>query len=194
MNILGCNGSPRKGGNTFTVMEQLLKGAAMEGADVEQINLADYDIHGCVGCERCRIDTTCTRFHDDMHLLYPKIEKAEILVLGSPTYNYCMTPWMKCFIDRLYPYFNFTKNRPGPYTSSLAGLGKKALIFGICEQHSSHEMHYNIGAMRDAIKVVGYEILDTLSFTGHFTVDSIKKDTNETDRAYERGRTLARGF
>lgn len=52
-----------------------------------------------------------------MNLLYPKIEEAKGMVLGSPTYNYNVTSLMKTFIDRLYPYYNFTDDRPRGYSA-----------------------------------------------------------------------------
>ncbi len=172
-------------------MNEILKGAKEKGADVEYIHLPSLQIHGCIGCEKCRKDKTCTQFTDDMNLLYPLLEKADGIILGSPTYNYTMTPWMKCFIDRLYPYFDFTEQRPGPYTSRLANKGKKALIFGVCEQVEEKEMQYNVPLMADAIRVVGYEIEDTLYFTGHFKATSVSHNDEDIKRACEAGRLFA---
>ena len=191
MKIIGFNGSPRKGGNTSTIMKEMLKGAQEGGADIELIHLSDFHIEGCIGCEKCRKDKTCTQFYDGMHLLYPKIEQAQGIILGSPTYNYTMTPLMKCFIDRLYPYFDFSEQRPGPYSSRLANRGKRALIFGVCEQIAQEEMKYNIPVMRDAIHVVGYEIVGTLYFTGHFKANSASGDRETMQRAFVSGNTFA---
>ena len=103
MFIVGFNGSPRKAGNTGAIMKRMLEGAAARGAETAYFHLIAYHINGCIGCERCRIDKTCTQFYDGMHLLYEVIERADGIILGSPTYNYSMTPWMKAFIDRFYP-------------------------------------------------------------------------------------------
>jgi multimeric flavodoxin WrbA len=129
-----------------------------------------------------------------MHLLYPLIEEADALILGSPTYNYNMTSQMKSFIDRLYPYFDFTEPRPGPYSSRLAGLAKKALIFAVCEQNDPGENGYTALAMRDAIEAVGYEIFDKLVFPSHFYANSASKSTEDLDRAYDAGLRLAESF
>ncbi len=191
MKIIGFSASPRDNGNTSTIMKEMLKGAQFAGSVVQYIHLPSLHIMGCVGCERCRKDKTCTKFNDDMHTLYPLIELSDGIILGSPTYNYTMTPWMKCFIDRLYPYFDFTNPRPGPYSSRLANRGKRALIFGVCEQLSEKEMQYNVPLMADAIRVVGYEIVDTLYFTGHFKANSVSHNTEDLSRAYEAGRAFA---
>ncbi len=56
------------------------------------IHLHSLQINVCIGCEKCRKDKTCTQFNDDMNLLYPLLEEADGIILGSPTYNYTMTP------------------------------------------------------------------------------------------------------
>jgi FMN-dependent NADH-azoreductase len=124
----------------------------------------------------------------------PKIEKADGIILGSPTYNYNMTPWMKAFIDRLYPYFDFSQQRPGPYSSRLSGKGKKALVFGVCEQIDPKEMGYTIVAMRDAIKVVGYEIFAELAFPAHFYPGSVAKDPSSREKAESAGKAFTASF
>jgi multimeric flavodoxin WrbA len=175
-------------------MDSMLSGAESVGAQTQLVQLYAYSISGCIGCERCRKDKTCTQFLDGMHLLYPLIEEADALILGSPTYNYNMTSQMKSFIDRLYPYFDFTEPRPGPYSSRLAGLGKKALIFAVCEQNDPGENGYTAVSMRDAIEAVGYEIFDKLVFPSHFYANSASKSTEDLDRAYDAGLRLAESF
>jgi len=86
---------------TDLILNEILSGARESGIPTERIFLRDYAISPCIGCEKCRKDLTCTQFHDGMTLLYPKVEEAECLVLGSPVYNYNVTSFMKSFIDRL---------------------------------------------------------------------------------------------
>ncbi len=188
MNILAVSGSPRKGGNTSRIMKRIAAGAEKAGAAVTCVELCDYSIHGCIGCERCRKDRTCTRFLDGMHLLYQTIEYADGLVLGSPTYNYNMTHLMKIFIDRLYPYYNFTEQRPGPYSSRLGNQGKKALVFGICEQNDPKEAGYNVVSMADALEALGYEVTGREVFTSLFAYGAASKDDASLKRAEELGK------
>ncbi len=194
MKIVGFNGSPRKRGNTYTLMSEILRGAKEEGSDTQYIQLQSYHIEGCIGCEKCRTDKICTQFFDGMHLLYPLLEEADGIILGSPTYNYSMTPWMKCFIDRFYPFLDFTEQRPGPYSSRLGNRGKRALIFGVSEQVDPSEMHHNVDAMKDAIKAIGYEIEDTLYFSNHFKASSVFQSISSQVKAYEAGRLFVKSL
>ena len=192
MYIIGFIGSPRQGGNTATIMHSMLTGAKENGAKVEAIHLRSYHIEGCIGCERCRKEKTCTQFMDGMHLLYDKIDKADGIILGSPAYNYNVTPWMKAFIDRLYPFFDFSEVRPGPYTSRLANRGKGALAYGVCEQIDPKEVGYTVVSMHDSIAALGYAMANSLTFSSHFLPNSVKKSDKELKRAYQAGEDFVR--
>ena len=64
MKVLAVTGSPRKGGNTDTLVAELLCGAQSAGAEVEQVNLARLKIKGCVACDTCKKTGHCKQ-HDD---------------------------------------------------------------------------------------------------------------------------------
>ncbi len=187
--VLGISGSPRIGGNTDRIVQEFL--SAIPETDQEFVNLSRYSIESCIGCEFCRRDLTCTRFFDGMHLLYPKIESSRLLVIGSPTYNYNMTPQVKAFIDRLYPYFNFTEPRPGPYSSRLANKGKYAFVFTVCEQHDPKEAGYTVPALADALEALGYTIIGREIFPGLFSRQAASQNHQVLKRVYELGQTAA---
>lgn len=189
--ILGLGGSPRKGGNTDILLDHFLKGAGAAGASVRKVFLRDYAIHGCVGCEMCRKDRVCRRFQDGMQLLYPMIEESQGLVLGSPTYNYNVTPEVKAFIDRLYPIYNFNDNRPRGYTSQLAGQGRKAVVFAVCEQADSKDMGVTLPAMSGPLEALGYEVLREFPVLFSFEKGAVKQQPARLEEAVREGRRLA---
>ncbi len=191
MKTLLVSASPRPKGNSDTLLAEIARGIESKSVETEIVYLRDYAIHPCIGCEQCRRDKTCTRFYDGMHLLYPKIEACQGLVTASPAYNYNITAYMKAFIDRLYPYFEFTNPRPGPYTCRLASTYRALLTVGVCEQKEASEMGYTIPAMSEALKVMGYDLIDELAITRHFALGSVKKDTQALARAYKAGEQLA---
>lgn len=189
--ILGVGASPRKNGNTDILLDSFLKGAESAGAETKKVHLRAYSIESCIGCEACRKDVTCTKFHDDMELLYPVIEECKGLVLGSPTYNYNVTSDMKTFIDRLYPYYNFTNDRPRQYSSKLADQGRKAIVFSICEQSDIKEMGFALEAMEMPLEALGYEVIEKFPVTGYFDRGAVSKDTDILKRAFEAGKKMA---
>jgi multimeric flavodoxin WrbA len=101
---------------------------------------------------------------------------------------------MKAFIDRLYPYFDFTEPRPGPYTCRLAGAGRKATCLGVCEQLEEKELGVTLRALCDPLPPLGYEVLTEVTITGHFLRGSVKKDELALEKAEEAAEILARGL
>ena len=103
--VLGLAGSPRRGGNTETLLDWCLEAARTEGAEVVKFRLCDLDLHGCQGCDACRKDGVCIR-KDDMEKLYPHLRNADSIVLAAPTYFQGIPAVPKMMIDRCQPFWN----------------------------------------------------------------------------------------
>jgi len=54
MKILAFNGSPRRNGNTETLLDQAIAGAQERGAEVERFDLYTLQFSGCVSCFSCK--------------------------------------------------------------------------------------------------------------------------------------------
>jgi multimeric flavodoxin WrbA len=179
--VLLVSGSPRPGGNTDTILDMCATALHERSVPTVTVRLCDIELHPCTGCEACRKTKTCSRFSDGMTDLYPIIENCRGLIIASPTYNYTVTPEIKAFIDRYYPYFDFEEPRPGPYRPRLAGRGRLMIPIGICEQNEASEMRYTIPVMRDALEVIGYETVTEIAVTGHFYAGTVSGDSTAGD-------------
>jgi len=106
MRILAVLGSPRKGGNTEILVDEILKGAELKGHDTERLRLYDYEILPCLdcrGCKKAKSGYTCA-LSDGMGEIYAKLERSDLIIFGTPIYWYGPTAKMKLLIDRLRPY------------------------------------------------------------------------------------------
>jgi multimeric flavodoxin WrbA len=65
MKVIGVCCSPRKRGNTETMLREALAIAQGAGADVEFLTVAGKDIKHCDACETCRKTDRC-HIEDDM--------------------------------------------------------------------------------------------------------------------------------
>ncbi len=191
LKVLSISGSPRSGGNTDVLLECFSEGIASTGVQTETVFLRDYFIQPCVACEKCRKDETCTGLKDGMHLLYPKILESRGLVLGSPTHNYNVTAIVKAFIDRLYPFFEFSDDRPRKYSSRMAEQGRKAIVFSVSEQDEMGEVGFTLEAMGYPLTALGYEVVDDFSVTGFFDRGAVRMDQKLLELAEEKGQQLA---
>jgi len=192
--VLGIGGSPRKGGNSDVILQQILAGAANQQLPTESLHLRDVQYQGCIGCERCRKDKICTGLKDGMSFLYPNIIESQGLVLVCPTHNYNITAWMKAFIDRLYCFYNFTNDRPRSWSSRLAGQGRKAIIAAICEQENKKDMGFTLDAMRLPLEALGYEVTGELPVFSVFDKSKVKEHDEVMLQAEKLGAELARAL
>ncbi len=101
--ILALMASPRKGGNTDTLVSSLLKAAGENGADIEKIYLADHVIKPCVQCEYCHEDgASACNIADDFGAIAEKMAGADIIVLATPIWWSSMHSLLKLLLDRCY--------------------------------------------------------------------------------------------
>ncbi|MCF8097823.1 MAG: flavodoxin family protein [Desulfarculaceae bacterium] len=192
--ILAVGASPRASGNTDKLIAAAIKGAAVLcGSDT--VHLRDYTFSPCVGCEACRKTGACAKFHDGMTLIYPKLDQAQGLLLASPVHNYNVTAWMKAFIDRLYPYYIFTGERPGDWPSRLAGQGRKAALLAVSEQRPGEAgMDRTLEAMRLPLTPLGFEVVAELPVYGVFQRGRVARDAEVMAKAKALGRKLAQSL
>jgi multimeric flavodoxin WrbA len=102
MKIIAFNGSPRKGGNTNTLIGYLLREIEKEGIETELVQLSAKAIHGCIACYKCfqNMDQRCAVNNDAANEYIEKMTSAQGIVLGSPSYFQDVTAEMKALIDR----------------------------------------------------------------------------------------------
>lgn len=189
--ILGVEGSPRKGGNSHVLLKTILSGVEEARTSFHEVHLRDYEYNPCVGCEKCRKDKICTRFHDGMTLIYPHLQESKGLVLITPVHNYNVTAWVKSFLDRMYCFYDFEDTRPRGWSSRLAGQGRKAVIAAIAEQTDKKDMGFALEAMRLPLEAHGYEIIEELPVLQLFDRGIISKHPEILERARCAGKKLA---
>ena len=105
MKVTALMGSPRRNGNTNTLVEHFLKGAQSKGAEVEKVSLYECTINACQGCyKNCWLGPgDCTRFQDDMDQLIPKIISSDLILFASPVYMASYTGQLTIFFERCIP-------------------------------------------------------------------------------------------
>ncbi len=124
MKILAISGSPRKDGNTVTLLNEVIKGAKQEGAESELFSAAGKTIAPCDACTICRKTGKC-RIDDDMQELYPKMVAADGIVIGTPVYHYMMVAQTKAIMDRTFcvDFHTAFANKVGGVVAVAASLG-----------------------------------------------------------------------
>lgn len=88
--VLGISGSPRRHGNTETLLDAVLDGARDAGAEVEKIILRTLDYASCQGCNACHRTGVCI-IEDEITPVFEAIARADILIVASPIYSMGIT-------------------------------------------------------------------------------------------------------
>ncbi len=102
MRVVAFNGSPRKNGNTATLIGHVLAEIEKEGIETERVQLGGHRIAGCTACMGCfkARDQRCSVTDDILNDCLEKMIAADGILLGSPTYFANLSPEIKALIDR----------------------------------------------------------------------------------------------
>lgn len=124
-------GSPRKNGNTASLLRPFKDELKTAGHEVHLFWLYDMQIHGCIACRHCQ--ETWEDFHcaiqDDCQAIFEEVYQADFLILATPIYSWFCTAPMKAVLDRLvYGLNKYYGKEKGP----ALGKGKQAAIITTC--------------------------------------------------------------
>ncbi|MDR0827833.1 MAG: flavodoxin family protein [Desulfovibrio sp.] len=102
MYALAINGSPRKKGNTETLLNTVLASLRATGWETELFQLGGQAIKGCMACGKCAAnqDKKCINNADVFNSVMERMIRAEAIIIGSPTYFADVTAETKALIDR----------------------------------------------------------------------------------------------
>ena len=108
-NILVISASPRKGGNSDVLCDELIKGAQQAG----------HKVNYCTGCGVCNSTHKCVQ-KDDMAEIMDKMVNADVIVFATPVYFYTMDAQLKTLIDRTVPRYTEMVNKEVYYILTAA--------------------------------------------------------------------------
>jgi multimeric flavodoxin WrbA len=130
MKILALLGSPRKDGNTRTVLDLILQSAAEAGAETEVVVLSDLKnitgCHECHGCQATEDEPGCV-VQDDLQPVLTKMVEADLVVWATPVFCWAPSWLIKIPMDRSFCLFKFS-NGIDSVRCLLAGHKMAAVI------------------------------------------------------------------
>ena len=188
MRVIAINGSPRKNGNTATMLNEILAGAAEKGAETRFIHLNELNMKGCQGCLYCREHIGECAQKDDFQDLLEEMKTADAVALGSPIYVFSVTGQFKCFLDRC---FCFTEhNEEAGYRSVLPGGKKMALVTSQGNDDPEAYRHI-VDYLQMLFSFLSNASTETIIQAGTEDKDSARTDTPLLKKAKDVGRMLA---
>ncbi len=102
MYALALNGSPRKDGNTFHLLQEVLAPLEKTSWSTEILQVGGREIRGCIACYQCfeNRDQRCAVDADEFNPIMEKMLQAHALILGTPTYFADVSAELKAVLDR----------------------------------------------------------------------------------------------
>jgi multimeric flavodoxin WrbA len=134
--ILAVYGSPRRKGNTSSLLMRAVNGAREAGADVKEIVLRDLAMSPCLEIYGCRQAGRCV-IQDDFQTVFDQLMSCDGLMLASPIFFYtvsaqtkilmdrCQSLWVKKYWIDKKPFGPAHRFRKGIFLSVGATSGKK---------------------------------------------------------------------
>ena len=141
MKVLLINSSPRKGGNSSILIDNMLSVFKEYNVDTEVVEIGALDIRGCSACGYCYSHKGKCVYNDIVNDVKVSFESSNGLVLVSPVYYGSPNGTIISFLDRLFYSSNFSKKmkvgaafavaRRGGTTASFDVLNKYFTIAGM---------------------------------------------------------------
>lgn len=178
MKILAIIGSPRKKGNTFSIIEKIFsKLKSFNDVEVEYLFLSDINLNLCKGCCACltKGNDYCPNKEDDFKMIEEKILSSDGVIFASPVYAMNMPALMKNLMDRLA----FTMHRPrffNQYTMIVAVTGSVGLKETI---NSIAQLRYSGFNIVQSFGVIASNPLAKPSITDEKTIKRIEKEAEK---------------
>ena len=96
-------GSPRKDGNTASLLLPFLEELEKNGHETSVFWLYDLNLRGCTACRACQQewDGFHCSIQDDCQTVFEAVRHTDVMVLATPIYSWFCTAPMKAVLDRL---------------------------------------------------------------------------------------------
>jgi multimeric flavodoxin WrbA len=183
--ILGIMGSPRIKGNTDLLLEEALKGAKSQGAEVEKIVVDKLKIAPCREYLGCFKDGNCV-IRDDMDEIYPKLLGADVVIIASPMFFYGVSSQAKALIDRCQALWA----RKHILKQSLPDGGRKGAFIAVGATKGKRLFEGAILTVKYFFEAIGVEYADELLIRGVDARGEIKEHPIALSDAFELGKRV----
>jgi len=183
--ILIFNGSPRKNGNTSTLIKECVRAINDSGKVAEVFFLNDMIIKPCQFCDWCIDNKTLSCVEeDDMHEVYQKLLESDVLIFAAPIFWFNVSAQLKIFIDRLYAFHG-----KGGFALTQKKIGT-ILVYGDSNVETSG-VNNAISTMNDIISYMKSENIGIVHGTAHKIGDA-EKNTELMAKAYDLGLKISK--
>ena len=121
--ILVLSGSPKKDGNTATLVKWFTEGALSTNAQIEVVQTAflKYKAAGCTSCRACqKLKKYECVIDDEAKPVLAKMAEVDAIVMCTPLYFFSASAQLKVVFDRMFSLYKWN-NENGTMETPLKG-------------------------------------------------------------------------
>lgn len=198
MKAVGICASHRRGGSSFRLLEEAMKGIKEVNpkAETKIIELARLDISPCIATCAYVDPVTCAKqpfqcnVKDDLQAVFEEMKQADTVLIASP-YYFLAPSKLAALMERLYCVHYFTKHKHS--TVSFPGTGKPFGLLAV----SGTGGHYNLSLLEHLKRFCLYLQMKpvttkTSPYIGVSGEDPVEKDSKALEHAKTLGQTIAK--
>ena len=134
MKVLLINGSPRIGGNSSILLNEMIEVFKKHGVETEEVLVGNKDIRGCIACGSCFEHGECC-FKDLVNEISLKFKDADGLVVAAPVYYGSPNGTVISFLDRLFRSSKFSKKMKVGAAFAIARRGGTTASFDVLNKY-----------------------------------------------------------
>jgi multimeric flavodoxin WrbA len=189
MKTIAFLGSPRKEGNTETLLREAVRGIEDTGFTVQIFDLNNMNISPCQNCGGCDDSGVCI-YEDDMSPIYEAIRTADRIILASPIFFFALSAQTKIMIDRCQCFWceKYLLKKPIP----AGKYARKGLLLLVGGQKKEIGIECAGASAKAFFRTVSVPEHATLSYMGVDTKGAILKHPEALKDAYEAGKELVK--
>lgn len=186
--IAAVFGSPRRKGNTSTLLNHAVSGARDAGAEVTEIVLRDLKMSPCLEIYGCKKAGQCV-IKDDYGEIEELLQRIDGLMLASPIFFYTVSAHTKILMDRcnsLWVKKYWIEKHPfGPKT-----YPRKGLFISVGSTKGKRLFDGALLSVKYFMDALDMELWKSLLFRGIETEGQIGETPASLKAAYDAGKGL----
>jgi multimeric flavodoxin WrbA len=187
--IVAVYGSPRRNGNTATLLMQAVKGASDAGARVEEIVLRDLKMSPCLEIYGCNKAGEC-RLKDDFQKARDQILACRGLMLASPVFFYTVSAHTKILMDRFQSLW-VKKNRVEKTERNQKKASRQGLFIAAGATRGKKLFDGMLLSLRYFFDVIDMQLWKALLYRGLDFEGDVLKHPEYLNEAYQAGKEFA---
>ncbi len=187
--IVAIYGSPRRNGNTATLLRHAVQGARDSDVQVEEIALRDLKISPCLEIYGCKKTGECA-IKDDFQKVRNQILESQGLILASPIFFYTVSAHTKILMDRFQSLW-VKKYWIDKTPKNQRMIKRKGLFITVGATQGKKLFDGTLLTIKYFFDVLDMELFRSLLYRGLDFEGDVLKHPEYLEEAYLAGKTFA---